>query len=158
MEPDRSSCLLCSSWVFQNNNYARKVSATKLILLPKVKNPQHAFRFRPISCCNVIYKCITKLICQRIKKILPHIIHQSQGAFFQGRELLYNVLICQDLAKGYQIQRSSLRCLLKINIQKAFDSVHLGILAWNANCFKVSKNIHHLDHGMCDLCIFLCPY
>jgi len=75
---------------------------TKLVLLPKVLNPERAKDFRPISCCIIIYKCITKLLCNRLKEVLPHIIDASQGAFVKGREMLFNVLLCQDLARGYQ--------------------------------------------------------
>ena len=105
-----------------------RTSGTKLILLPKTPHPQSASDFRPISCCNVLYKCITKLLCQRLKDILPDIIHPSQGAFVKGRESLFNMLICQDLAQGYQRQHISPRCIMKIDLQKAFDSVHWDFL------------------------------
>jgi len=104
------------------------ISDTKLIMLPKVRHPQTAPEFRPISCYNVLYKTISKLICQRIKEVLPTLIDQSQGAFVKGREILYNILICQDLALGYQRQHISPRCMLKIDLQKAFDSMHWGFL------------------------------
>jgi len=76
------------------------ISETRLIVLPKVPHPQSATEFRPISCYNVIYNAISKLLYKRIKEVLPYIIYQSQGAFIKGRELLYNVLICEDLARG----------------------------------------------------------
>ena len=72
------------------------ISETRLTVLPKVPHPQSATKFRPISCCNVIYKAISKILCKRIKEVLPYIIEQSQGSFVKGRELLYNVLICQN--------------------------------------------------------------
>ena len=64
------------------------------------------------------------MLSQRFKEVLTSIIDPNQAAFVQGRELLYNVLVSQDLARGYQRQHISPRCLLKINLQKAFDSVH----------------------------------
>ena len=73
---------------------------TKLVLIPKAPNPTHAKAFRRISYCNVIYKCIAELLCLRPKEVLPHLIHQNQGAFVKGRELLFNILICQDIARG----------------------------------------------------------
>jgi len=79
---------------------------TNLILLPKTANPQKAQDFRPISCCNVLYKCITKLLCNRLKEVLPSLIDAGQGAFVKGRELLFNVLLCQDLASGYNRQHT----------------------------------------------------
>ena len=104
------------------------ISDTKLIMLPKVPHPQTASEFKPISCCNVIYKTISKLICQRIKEVLPTLIYQSQEAFVKGRELLYNMLICYDLARGYQRKKISPMCILKIDLQKAFDSIHWHFL------------------------------
>ena len=92
------------------------ISETKLILLPKITHPQSVTDFRPISGCNVIYKIISKLISQRIKEVLPSLIDQSQGAFIKGRELLYNVLICQGLARGYRRKHISARCILKIDL------------------------------------------
>jgi len=100
--------------------------ATKLIVLPKVSNPQKASDFRPISCCNVLYKVVSKLLSSRLKVVLPNLINQCQGAFVQGREIIYNVLICQDLARGYNRKHISPRCMLKVDLHKAFDSIH-----WN---------------------------
>ncbi|KAJ8432606.1 LOW QUALITY PROTEIN: hypothetical protein Cgig2_032887 [Carnegiea gigantea] len=39
-----------------------QLNHTNGVLLPKVQNSKNANDFRPISCCNVAYKCITKLI------------------------------------------------------------------------------------------------
>ena len=39
-----------------------------------------------------------------------------------------NVLICQDIVRGYNKKHVSPRCMLKINLQKAFDSVHWDFL------------------------------
>jgi len=74
---------------------------TKLVILPHVTNPKKAKDFRPISCCNVTHKTITKLLCNRLKEVLPSLINEAQVTFVKGRELLFNVLLCQDLARGY---------------------------------------------------------
>ncbi|KAJ8419740.1 hypothetical protein Cgig2_015758 [Carnegiea gigantea] len=97
---------------------------TKLVLLPKVPNPERVNDLRPISCCNIIYKCITKLLYNRIKEVLPHIIDAGQGAFVKGKELLFNVLLCQDLARGYQRKHTPPSCIMKVDLHKGFDSVH----------------------------------
>ena len=54
------------------------ISATKLVVLPKASHPQSASEFRLISCCNALYKCILKSLCQRIKEALPSLINQYQ--------------------------------------------------------------------------------
>ena len=49
---------------FATSDMPSSISSTKLVLLPKVNQPQRASNFIPISYCNVIYKCISKLLCQ----------------------------------------------------------------------------------------------
>ena len=97
---------------------------TKLVLLPKVSPPTHAKDFRPISYCSVIYECIAKLLCSKLKEVLPHIIQQEQGAFIKGRELLFNILICQDIVQGYTRKGISPRAIMKLDLRKAFHSIH----------------------------------
>ena len=101
-----------------------RCNETRLVLIPKVTTPNSAADFRPIACCNVLYKAMSKLLCNRLKKVLPTVINECHGAFVDGRELLYNVLICQELAHGYSRRsNTSSRCLMKIDLRKAYDSV-----------------------------------
>jgi len=97
---------------------------TKQVLLPKVPNPKKAADFRPIYCCNIIYKYITKLLYNRLKEVLPHVIDACQGASVKGRELLINVMLCQDLVRGHQRKHTPPSCIMKVDLHKAFDSVH----------------------------------
>ena len=124
MDSDRGVALFCNSEIFQMRQYAPYVSATKLVVLPKAPHPQSTIEFLPISWSNVIYKGIFKLLSTQIKEVLPHIISQNQAAFVRGRELLYNVLICQDVAHRYQRMHVSPCCLFKIDLQKAFNFIH----------------------------------
>jgi len=94
------------------------------VILPKMKNPEKPSDFRPTFCCNVIYKTITKLLCSRLKEVLPSLINEGQGAFVQGRELLFNVLLCHDLARGYNKKNNPPSCLMKVDLHKAFGLVH----------------------------------
>jgi len=54
---------------------------TFLTLILKIKSPELVIEFRPIAFCNIIYKLISKVLANRLKKILPHIILESQSAF-----------------------------------------------------------------------------
>ncbi|KAJ8427758.1 hypothetical protein Cgig2_006426 [Carnegiea gigantea] len=48
---------------FQTRKMLKQCNDTRLVLLPKVLLPTRPTTFRPISCSNVIYKYIPKLLC-----------------------------------------------------------------------------------------------
>ena len=52
---------------------------TFITLIPKVKNPELVSNFRLISLCNVLYKIFSKVLANRLKKILPLIITEHQS-------------------------------------------------------------------------------
>ena len=55
-------------------NYAslpEHLNHTFITLIPKVKNPKLISKFHPISFCNVLYKIFSKVLANRLKKILP---------------------------------------------------------------------------------------
>lgn len=59
-----------------------------------LKNPTH---FRPISLCNVVFKLVTKMIPNRFKMILPHIIDQSQSVFVPNHHITNNALVVFEI-------------------------------------------------------------
>ena len=52
-----------------------------ICLIPKVKSPQKITKFSPISLCNVVYKLISKVLANRLKRVLAAVIDDSQSAF-----------------------------------------------------------------------------
>ncbi|KAL2943764.1 hypothetical protein RDABS01_032111, partial [Bienertia sinuspersici] len=53
-------------------------NCTRLTLIPKVQHPQSVTELRLIAYCNTIYKFISKLMCMRLKAILPSITSHNQ--------------------------------------------------------------------------------
>ncbi|KAL5573082.1 hypothetical protein UlMin_022679 [Ulmus minor] len=69
------------------------INETIITLLPKIKNSTRITEFRPISLCNVLYKIISKMLANRLRKVMDHIISEEQSAFIPGRLISDNAII-----------------------------------------------------------------
>ncbi|KAF5815287.1 putative RNA-directed DNA polymerase [Helianthus annuus] len=108
---------------FCNGKLLKEINATIISVVPKVKVPNKVNQFRPIACCNVIYKCISKVLCNRLKNVLGKLVCNNQSAFVPGRLISDNILLSQELVKGYEWAKGCPRVSFKIDLQKAYDSV-----------------------------------
>ncbi|KAL0313774.1 UNVERIFIED_CONTAM: hypothetical protein Scaly_2901600 [Sesamum calycinum] len=113
---------------FRTGKLLKQINTTLLALIPKVNLPTHVSDYRPISCCNVLYKAITKIIVKRMQLVLHLLVDYSQNAFVPGRSISDNILLAQELLAGYNQVRLPPRCTLKVDIQKAYDSVEWDFL------------------------------
>lgn len=59
---------------FNTLSMPRMVNTVAIALVPKIEGASKMSQFRPISCCNTVYKCISKLLTARLKTIMPSII------------------------------------------------------------------------------------
>ena len=70
------SSLAVLVWVLKKKE-KRKRSAlchSSLTLIPKVKNSVYVSQYRPISLSNVLFRVFLKVLANRLKRILPHLI------------------------------------------------------------------------------------
>ena len=65
-------------------------------------------------------------MADRLKRFLPFIIERNQNAFIGGRSITDNILLAQEMVRGYRRTTLSPRYAMKIDLRKAFDS-----LAWD---------------------------
>lgn len=118
---------------FDTGKLLSEVNSTIIALIPKIPNPMKIGDYRPISCCNTIYKCIAKIIANRVKIVLPNLVDPVQLAFVQGRRILDNIFLSQEIMSGYHRNSKIPKCAMKVDIMKTYDNVRwefiLGILS-----------------------------
>lgn len=86
---------------FSKGRLLKQFNHAAIALIPKTKHAPRAKDFRPISCCNVIYKTIAKVIANRLAAVIPGIIDPAQNAFLEERLMLDNILLAQQLVRRY---------------------------------------------------------
>ncbi|GJT07259.1 RNA-directed DNA polymerase, eukaryota, reverse transcriptase zinc-binding domain protein [Tanacetum coccineum] len=105
-----------------------ELNTTIISLVPKSNNPRKASDYRHIAYCGVVYKCVRKVITNRLKKVLNGLVDTNQGAFIEGRQISDNILLIQELMNGYTWKGKIRKCIFKVDIQKAYDTVSWDFL------------------------------
>lgn len=113
----------CGARIFDLGKLLRGLNRTNVALVPKTNAPRGPEEFIPIACCTTVYKCISEVLCVRLQEVLPLLVDENQTTFIEGRSILHNVLIGQELLRLYNKKSASLRILMKIDTKKAYDSV-----------------------------------
>eukprot|EP00253_Pinus_taeda_P021470 PITA_21470 len=100
----------------------KSLNSTFLALIPKFEDAKTPDKFRPIALCNVIYKIISKFIANRLKTILPGIISEEQSGYVEGRQILDNILLAQEMIHSLH-SRKEAGMLMQLDLSKAYDKV-----------------------------------
>ncbi|XP_062155223.1 uncharacterized protein LOC133863288 [Alnus glutinosa] len=120
---------------FSFGKLLKETNATILTLIPKKKNASYMSEYRPIACCNVVYKCITKILANRLIHGLDEVIGSNQGAFIPKRGIAENILLAQEVVCDYHKTNGVPRCTLKVDLMKAYDSLDWEYVLHCLKCF-----------------------
>ena len=109
----------------QNGHLPPELNQTYLTLIPKVKNLEKVYEFRPITFCNVLYKLVSKVFANRLKKILPHIISETQSVFQSDKAISDNILVAFETLHHMKTNKSGKNgfMAMKLDMSKAYDRV-----------------------------------
>lgn len=54
-----------------------KLNHPFITLIIKVKSLERIFEYRPTSFCNVLYKLVSKVVANQLKKVLPLMVFEN---------------------------------------------------------------------------------
>lgn len=78
---------------------------------------------RPISLSNFIHKVMSRIIHDKLEKFLPSIISPNQSGFVQGRSIIENVLLTQEIVTDISKRGKPANVVIKLDMAKAYDRV-----------------------------------
>ncbi|XP_053575435.1 glycerol-3-phosphate acyltransferase 2, mitochondrial [Bombina bombina] len=80
------------NFILEGHSIPKDMLQAKIIVIPKPgKNHKICANYRPISLINQDLKILTKILANRLKHILPNLIHPDQVGFVKDREAPDNV-------------------------------------------------------------------
>ncbi|XP_031126982.1 uncharacterized protein LOC116029213 [Ipomoea triloba] len=114
-----------------SGSFPDHLNDTNVVLIPKKQAPETVADLRPIALCNVVYKIMAKMLANRMKDLLGHIIFdESQSAFIPGRLISDNILVAVEV--GHYLRRKQHGrvgwAALKLDMAKAYDRMEWAFL------------------------------
>uniref|UniRef100_A0A803PBV4 Reverse transcriptase domain-containing protein n=1 Tax=Cannabis sativa TaxID=3483 RepID=A0A803PBV4_CANSA len=115
---------------FETSVLPRGLNATNLVLIPKKKNPSAMGELRPIALCNVPYKIVSKVLANRMKGILDHVVSETQSAFIPGRLISDNIMVAFEVMHFLKRKTTGRKgfMAIKLDMSKAYDRVEWSYL------------------------------
>lgn len=108
---------------FKSGHLLKEWNSTAISLIPKTSNPSRLEDFRPIACCGVLYKIISKLMAGKLKNVIEDLVSTNQSGFIPGRSITDRILVADDIVRNYHRDGISKRCTIKIDVRKAYDTM-----------------------------------
>ena len=87
-------------YFFQTKKLLLAFNATIVALVLNCPNHGGIKDFRPIFCCSVVYKCITKIMDNKLKEYMPFLVGSNQSSSIPSKTITDNIHMAQELVIG----------------------------------------------------------
>ena len=106
------------------------LTITNICMIPKIERPIRMMELRPISLCNVSYKIISKVLCQRLKICLLRLISKTQSTLVADMLISDNILIVQEMFHGLRTNKSCQNkfMAIKTDMSKTYDMIEWSFI------------------------------
>ncbi|KAK1297873.1 hypothetical protein QJS10_CPB14g00976 [Acorus calamus] len=124
---------------FVSSNGIGGLNATFLVLIPKQEGAVEIGDFRPISLVNGCYKMLSKVLANRLKKVINFLVDKNQSAFIPGRLLQDGYLTVQECISASHREKKK-GVVIKLDFAKAYDNVNWEFLFHLLSCHGFEPN------------------
>ena len=112
---------------YQNGELSITQKRGILNLIFKKSDKNLLSNWRPIALLNTDYKVLAHILANRLKKVIPRLIHTDQSGYIKGRNICFNIRLIQDVIDYFE--ESDQECaIVFLDFQKAFDTVNYDFL------------------------------
>ena len=77
---------LCSDF-YDGKLQLQSINTTFIALIPKIENPECSSYYKPISLISMDLKMLTKLLANRLQKVIIPLVHPNQYGFIKNRNI-----------------------------------------------------------------------
>ncbi|XP_026399463.1 uncharacterized protein LOC113295335 [Papaver somniferum] len=106
----------------RNGTWDWRLNCSFITLILKKEDSCTPKDYRPLSLLGSAYKILSKVLENRLKKVMHNLVSDCQGAFIKKKQILDGVLIAGECIDSRL--KSKIPCVLcKIDMEKVFDHV-----------------------------------
>ena len=107
---------------YQNGELSASQKMGILSLIFKKGDKTLLENWRPISLLNTDYKILAHTLANRLKKVIPKLIHTDQSGYIKGRNISSNIRLIQDVIDFFE-ENETEGAIVFLDFKKAFDTV-----------------------------------
>ncbi|VFQ82903.1 unnamed protein product [Cuscuta campestris] len=97
--------------------------STFLSLIPKINDPRQFGDYRPISLSTFMSKINTKILANRLQKLLPKVISAEQTGFQTHKGIEEQILLTEEMVHKIDSSTRGRNVVIKLDMAKAFDNM-----------------------------------
>jgi hypothetical protein len=115
-----------NAW-FRDDLDLYRLNFAMITLIPKENEARSMKKSRPISLLNCSFKIFTKVLTNRLAKIIDRLISYHQSAFIRGRFILETVVTTHEVIHEVHIKGDK-GLVLNLDYEKGYEKVNLEFL------------------------------
>lgn len=101
---------------------------TAITLIRTVPSPTQVKDYRPIVCYSIMYNIISMFLTTRLKTVFANLVGPAHSTFVKRKSTINNILFSHDIFKCYTRNWISPRCVLRVDLRKAYDTLEWRFL------------------------------